>query len=89
MGIPGGFSVWEVAAMRMVLSVTACDASAAGEAVLYDRLRFAHAIRRARGPVREKHAYSGCTASVEMVCAEFTIALVHYTNPATPQRAAA
>jgi len=79
--------------MRMVLSIKESSHGlwciCSGEAMLYDRLRFAHAIRLARGLAREKHANSGCMASVEMVCAEFTIALVHYTSPAAPQRAAA
>ncbi len=60
-----------------------------GEAVLYDKLRFAHAIRLARGLAREEHASSGSMVSVEMVCSEFTITLMHYAGPATPQPVAA
>jgi hypothetical protein len=54
-----------------------------------DRLRFAHAIRLARGLAREEHARSGRTVHVDMACSEFTITLAQYAGQATPQRAAA
>ncbi len=79
--------------MRMVLTIKEsrhglwCICS--GEAVLYDRLSFAHAIRLARGLAREEHASSGRAASVELACSEFTIALAHYAGGVNPQRAAA
>lgn len=60
-----------------------------GKALLYDQLRFAQAIRLARGLAREEHASSGCTVSVELTCAEFTIALVQYASPGAPRRVAA
>ena len=60
-----------------------------GEAVLYDKLRFAHAIRLARGLAREEHANSGRMVSVDMTCSEFAITLAHYGETVTPQRAAA
>lgn len=52
-----------------------------GPGVLFDGLRFAHAIRLARGIARERHTSSGCTVYVEMICAEFTIALAKYASP--------
>ncbi|RCS28991.1 hypothetical protein DEO45_14515 [Rhodanobacter denitrificans] len=60
-----------------------------GKALLYDQLRFAQAIRLARGLAREEHASSGRTVSVELTCAEFTIALVQYAAPGAPRRIAA
>lgn len=79
--------------MRMVLTIREsrhglwCICSEG--AVLYDRLRFAHAIRLARGLAREEHARSGRTVHVDMACSEFTITLAQYAGQATPQRAAA
>lgn len=79
--------------MRMVLTIgESCHGLwciCSGEAMLYDKLHFAHAIRLARGLAREEHANAGRMVSVEMVCSEFTITLVHYTGSATPQPAAA
>jgi hypothetical protein len=83
----------EDAAMRMVLTIKESRHGlwriCSGETVLYDQLRFAHAIRLARGLAREEHANSGRAVSVEMVCSEFTITLVHYAGPVRSQRAAA
>jgi len=83
----------EDAAMRMVLTIKESHHGlwriCSGEAVLYDKLRFAQAIRLARGLAREEHANSGRAVSVEMVCSEFSIALVHHAGPVTLQRAAA
>lgn len=59
-----------------------------GEAVLYDGLRFAHAIRLARGLAREEHDSSGRACSVQMTCAEFTITLVQHAGTA-PSRCVA
>ncbi|MEO5829955.1 MAG: hypothetical protein ABIQ36_05245 [Rhodanobacter sp.] len=59
------------------------------ETVLYDRLRFAHAIRLARGLAREKYANSGQEVSVDMVCAGFTIALMQQACSASSRQAAA
>lgn len=79
--------------MRMVLTIKEsrhglwCICS--GEAVLYDRLPFARAIRLARGLAREEHASSGCPASVELACSEFTIALAQYAGGVSPRRVAA
>ncbi|KZC19340.1 MULTISPECIES: hypothetical protein [Rhodanobacter] len=79
--------------MRMVLSIKESRHGlwriCSGEAVLYDKLRFTHAIRLARGLAREEHANSGRTVSVEMACAEFTITLAHYAGTASSQRVAA
>jgi hypothetical protein len=75
--------------MRIVLSIVESSHGlwriCSGEAVLYDKLRFAHAIRLAR----EEHANSGGMASVEMICSEFAIALVHCTGQITPKCAVA
>ncbi|MBQ4854760.1 hypothetical protein IMW82_08755 [Rhodanobacter sp. B2A1Ga4] len=79
--------------MRVVLTIREsrhglwCICS--GEVVLYDGLRFAHAIRLARGLAREEHANSGRMAKVDMACSEFTITLAHYAGPIIPQCAAA
>lgn len=79
--------------MRIVLSIKESSHGlwriSSGEALLHDKLRFAHAIRLARGLAREEHANSGCAVSVEMVCSEFAIALVHYTGQIAPKCAAA
>jgi hypothetical protein len=56
--------------------------------VLYDGLRFAHAIRLARGLAREEHDSSGRACSVQMTCAEFTITLVQHAGTA-PSRCVA
>ena len=53
-----------------------------GPEMLFDRLHFAHAIRLGRGLAREEHASSGSAAGVEMVCSEFSIALVQYADTA-------
>jgi hypothetical protein len=78
--------------MRTVLTIREASHGlwciCSGEAVLYDRLRLAHAIRLARGLAREKHANSGQPVSVEMACSEFTISLVHYARPNALQQAA-
>lgn len=80
-------------AMRIVLTIKESSHGlwciCSGRALLHDQLRFAHAIRLARGLAREEHASSGCTTSVELSCAEFTIALVQYAGPSAPRRAAA
>jgi hypothetical protein len=61
-----------------------------GSAVrLYDRLRFAQAIRLAHEMARSEHASSGCATRVEMACPEFTIVLMQYAGPAASSRAAA
>lgn len=79
--------------MRVVLTIKEsrhglwCICS--GTAVLYDRLRFAHAIRLARGLAREEHANSGRRVSVDMACAEFTITLAQYAGTTGHERAAA
>ncbi|MGB5853096.1 MAG: hypothetical protein WBG85_12465 [Rhodanobacter sp.] len=51
-----------------------------GQDVLFDRLRFAHAIRLGRGLAREEHASSGTAARVEMICNDFSIPLVQYAE---------
>ncbi|WEN15008.1 hypothetical protein PY254_17540 [Rhodanobacter sp. AS-Z3] len=60
-----------------------------GEAVLYDKLRFAHAVRLARGLAREEYANSGNAVSVEMACAGFTISLLQHACSSAVRRAAA
>lgn len=56
---------------------------------LYDRLRFAQAIRLAHELARREHASSDCAVRVEMACSEFTIVLMQYAGPDTPHRVAA
>lgn len=51
-----------------------------GPDVLFDCLRFAHAIRLGRGLAREEHDSSGNAASVEMICNDFSIPLVQYAD---------
>jgi hypothetical protein len=51
-----------------------------GPDVLFDRLRFAHAIRLGRGLAREEHDNSGAAARVEMICNDFSIPLVQYAE---------
>ena len=51
-----------------------------GPVVLFDRLHFVQAIRLSRGLAREEHHSSGGPAGVEMVCNEFSIPLVQYTD---------
>ena len=79
--------------MRIVLTIKETSHGlwriCSGEAVLYDKLRFAHAIRLARGLAREKHANSEHAVSVEMASAEFTISLVNYARPMATQHHAA
>ena len=76
--------------MRVVLTIKEsihglwCICS--GEAVLYDRLRFAHAIRLARRLAREECISSGHAASVEMACSEFTIVLAQYVGTGEVRR---
>lgn len=86
-------SLNEGEAMQIVLTIKEASHGlwriCSAETVLYDRLRFAHAIRLARGLAREKFANSGHAVSVEMDCTGFTIALVHYGCAAPAQKAAA
>lgn len=56
-----------------------------GETVLYNKLRFAHAVRLARGLASEEYANSGHAVSVEMAGAGFTISLMHHAF-AAPSR---
>jgi hypothetical protein len=51
-----------------------------GTDVLFDRLRFAHAIRLGRGLAREEHDSSGAAARVEMICNDVSIPLVQYAE---------
>lgn len=60
-----------------------------GPELLFDRLHFAHAIRLGRGLAREEHDSSGGVACVEMVCSEFNIRLVQYTDAAGARAASA
>ena len=79
-------------AMRVVLTIKESSHGlwriCSGKALLYDQLRFAPAIRLARGLARDEHASSGRTVSVELSCAEFTIALVQPAGPGASRRAA-
>ncbi len=81
-----------VVVMRVVLTIKESNHGlwciCSGSTVLFDRLHFAHAIRLSRGLAREEHASSGSDTCVEMVCAEFTIALVDYGDPALSRTAA-
>lgn len=76
--------------MRIVLTIKEsrhglwCICS--GEAVLYDKLRFAHAVRLARGLASEEYANSGHAVSVEMACAEFTISLMQHACAASSRQ---
>ncbi len=78
--------------MRVVLTIKESNHGlwciCSGSSVLFDRLKFAHAIRLSRGLAREEHDSSGRDAHVEMVCAEFTIALVDYGDSARSLTAA-
>lgn len=80
-------------AMRVVLTIKESSHGlwciCSGRGLLHDQLRFAHAIRLARALARDEHARSGCATTVELTCAEFTIALVQYASPGAPRRAAA
>ena len=60
-----------------------------GPDVLFDRLRFAHAIRLGRGLAREEHNSSGAAARVEMICNDFSIPLVQYAETPRPRVAVA
>lgn len=80
--------------MRIVLTIKEgshglwCICS--GSTILYDKLRFAHAIWLGRGLARDEHDSSGQAVGVEMVCSEFTISLVQYTgSDVTRQQATA
>ena len=65
--------------MRAVLtieeSIQALWRICSGGAVLYDKLRFAPAIRMAHGLARNEYASSGHAVQMEMICADFTIPL--------------
>ncbi len=50
-----------------------------GTALLHDKLRFAHAIRLSRALARAEHERTGDIVCVEMVCSEFTIALLNFS----------
>jgi hypothetical protein len=82
----------ENATMRVVLTIKESSHGlwriCSGSAVLYDKLRLAHAIRLARGLAREEHANSGHTICVEMACAEFIVTLAQYTGSNAPVREA-
>lgn len=54
-----------------------------GEALVHDKLRFAHAIRLSRALARAEHERTGDTVSVEMVCSEFTITLLNFALATT------
>lgn len=79
--------------MRIVLTIKESSHGlwciCSGSAVLYDKLRFAHAIRLSRGLAREEHENSGHAVDVEMVCSEFTISLVQYAGPDPTRQATA
>lgn len=79
--------------MRIVLTIKEASHGlwciCSGETVLYDRLRFAHAIRLARGLARENYANSGHAVNVDMVCAGFTIPLMQQACSASSRQAAA
>ena len=60
-----------------------------GSDVLFDKLRFAHAIRLGRGLAREEHDSSGESARVEMICNDFSIPLVQYAGIPRPRAVAA
>lgn len=79
--------------MRVILTIKESSHGlwciCSGAAVLFDELRFAHAIRLARGLAREQHANSGRTVCVEMACEEFTIDLVRYADSAVSAHTAA
>lgn len=50
-----------------------------GTVLVHDKLRFAHAIRLSRALARVEHERAGGTVCVEMVCSEFSIALLKFS----------
>lgn len=84
--------VWGRRIMRVVLTIKESSHGlwclCRGNALLNDSLGFAQAIRLAQALARTESANSGSTVSVEMVCSEFTIVLMHAGSEA-PHRSAA
>lgn len=52
-----------------------------GSTILFEDLRFVHAIKLVRGLARQKQVSSGRTVHVEMACPEFTVTLAQYVSP--------
>jgi hypothetical protein len=59
-----------------------------GTRVLFEDLRFAHAIKLVRGLARQKQVSSKRTVLVEMASREFTVILAQYGSPRLPESAA-
>lgn len=69
--------------MRMVFSIRESSHGlwciSKGTVLVHDQLRFARAIRLSRALARVEHERTGHTVCVEMVCSEFTIALLKFS----------